>query len=230
MASKKNIWYHLGHALERSRHVPAREGTLTGLAERVRKRDERPVRSEEDDGSAVDDLIGAGVAVVVDRVLTSWTGRRSPGFSRLLRAGAAGATAAVIVDLLRPILSGERMPDFDSEMTERILAGVGQGLIYGAIVEPRLPGPSLVKGAVYGSVEYAADPVGGLTGLLGSHAPQGRLPFVGDMLEGAEAHERAYLEHLAFGIALAVLYESSPSSSGIRSDDDDTADGGEEDR
>lgn len=220
MSSKKNIWYHLGHALERSRHVPARDGTLSGLAERVRKRDEAPVIRDDSEGSPADELIGAGVAVVVDRLLTSWTGRRSPGFSRLLRAGAAGATAAVLVDLLRPLLSGERMPDFDHEMTERILSGVGQGLVYGAIVEPRLPGPSLLKGAVYGSVEYAADPIGGLTGLLGSHAPQGRLPFVGDMLEGAEAHERAYLEHLVFGIALAILYESSPSSSGIRSNDD----------
>lgn len=224
MASKKNIWYHLGHALERSRHVPVRDGTLTGLAQRVQKRDEPSPADDDSEGSPVDDLVGAGVAVVVDRLLTSWTGRRSPGFSRLLRAGAAGATAAVIVDLLKPIISGGRMPDFDQEMADRVMAGVGQGLLYGAIVEPRLPGPSLLKGAVYGSVEYAADPIGGLTGLLGSHAPQGKLPFVGDMLDGAEAHDRAYLEHLAFGIALAVLYESSPSSNGMASDDESVED------
>lgn len=221
MASKKNIWYHLGHALERSRRVPARDGTLSGLAERIQKREKKtPSISEDVDGSATDELIGAGVAVVVDRVLTGWTGRRSPGISRLLRAGAAGATAAVLVDLLKPLLAGERMPDFDQGMTDRILAGVGQGLVYGAIVEPRLPGPSFAKGALYGTVEYVADPLGGVTGLLGTHAPQGKLPFVGDMLEGADAHDRAYLEHLVFGMALAVLYESSPSSNGILSDDE----------
>ena len=43
---------------------------------------------------SADELMSAGVAVVVDRVLAGWSGRKAPSFSKLLRAAAAGATAA----------------------------------------------------------------------------------------------------------------------------------------
>jgi len=163
--------------------------------------------------------MAAGVAVVVDRILAGWTGRRTPALSSLIRAGAAGATAAILVDLVRPLLNGQAgFPALDRETADRVLAGVGQGLVYGGVVEPRVPGPALLKGALYGSVEYATDPMGGLTGLLGAHTPQARLPFVGDVLEGLDDHDRAYLEHLVFGITLALLYEPNPSSNGIRPD------------
>ncbi|MGB1657044.1 MAG: hypothetical protein ACPHO4_06810, partial [Longimicrobiales bacterium] len=75
-------------------------------------------------------------------------------------------------------------------------------------------------GALFGSAEYMADPLGGVSGLLGRHAPQNRLPVVGDLLHRLEDHEQAWLEHVAFGIALAVIYESSDSSNGILADDE----------
>jgi hypothetical protein len=89
------------------------------------------------------------------------------------------------------------------------------------VIEPRVPGPSALKGALFGSAEYAADAAGGLARILGAHAPQRRLPFVGRMLEEIDSHDRVYLEHLAFGVALALLYGSSAPSNGIVSDDED---------
>lgn len=171
---------------------------------------------------SADDLISTGAMLLLDRVIPARGRDRRPGFTGLLRAGAAGAAAALVVDLVRPLLSGNaELPVLDRGTVDRVLAGVGQGLVYGALVEPRVPGPAFVKGALYGSVEYAADPMGGLHTLLGQHTPQGRLPGVAEFLEGLDAHDRAYLEHVVFGIALAVLYESGPASDGVGPEADD---------
>jgi hypothetical protein len=221
MTPTKSIWFRLGHAYERARQGTPRK-SVARLSERVEpsKRHRESDRSIEAAWPSADELIAAGTMLLLDRVLGSRE-RTRPGIVRLMRAGASGAAAALLVDLLKPLLRGSHeVPVIDRNTADRLLNGLGQGLVYGALVEPRVPGPPLIKGAVYGSVEYAFDPLGGLSTVLGSHTPQGRLPFVGAMLEGLDPHDRAYLEHLVFGIALALLYESSPSSNGIRPDAD----------
>jgi hypothetical protein len=224
MAPRKSIWFHIGSAYERARQgTPTASTAIAGLADR------RPDRTASQDPEAkptrpaipqADDLMAAGVAMIVDRALGGWGKRKEPGFSGLVRAGAAGAAAALLVDLVRPLIHSEAdLPMLDRATVDRLIAGVGQGLVYGAIVEPRVPGHALVKGALFGSVEYAAEPLGGLSGLLGPHTPQGRLPVIGDVVAGLDPLDRLYLEHLIFGIALALIYESKPSSNGIRPDD-----------
>ena len=122
---------------------------------------------------------------------------------------------------MRPILRRQpELPILDRETGDRVLAGLGQGLLYGAVVEPRVPGPALLKGALFGSAEYAADAAGGLAHLLRAHAPLGRIPFVGKILEDIDPRDRVYVEHLAFGIVLALLYGSSPSSNGTAPDNE----------
>ncbi len=226
MASHDSIWFRLGHAIERARTgAPGAGKAVVGLSHLWAKREPgRSVERSEGPRSALpsaDDLMTAGVALIVDRVLGGWGRRVDPSFSKLVRAGAAGAAAALVVDLVRPLLQGNpELPVLDRRTVDRLIAGIGQGLVYGAVVEPRLPGPALVKGALFGSVEYAADPIGGLSGLLGSHTPQNRLPVIGDLLEELDSHDRAYLEHVVFGIALAVIYESNPSNNGIRPEEE----------
>ena len=224
MASDNNIWFQIGHALERARQgipakgVPAKGTSVASLRDRLAAREEQRTtkRDTRPPVPTSDDLMTAGVAMIVDRVLGSWGRREDPGFTRLLRAAASGAAAALIVDLVRPLLQGDpAMPVLDRETADRMIAGAGQGLVYGSVVEPRVPGPPLAKGVLFGSAEYMADPLGGVSGLLGRHAPQNRLPVVGDVLHRLEDHEQAWLEHVAFGIALAVIYESSDSSNGI---------------
>jgi hypothetical protein len=221
MASKKSIWFRIGNALERTRHTASTPGRsvarLDARGERQRRRP--PTKSDRSAPSVPsgDELMAAGIAMAVDRALAVWTGRSRPGITGLLRAGAAGAAAALLADLLRPLLrGGADPPEVDDSTADRILAGVGQGLVYGSIIEPRVPGPPIVKGALYGSIEYAADPVGGLAGLLGSHSPQRKLPVVGGVLDRLDAKDRIYLEHVVFGITLALLYGSNRSSNGIR--------------
>ncbi|MDA0329749.1 MAG: hypothetical protein O2958_12170 [Gemmatimonadetes bacterium] len=224
MASKRSIWFHLGHAFERARLGTPPKRSIAALAERGRS-ERGPTRRDRHDVEAraglpsADDLMAAGIAMLVDRALAGWGKRSEPGFTRLARAGMAGAAAALVVDLVRPLLRGQaELPVIDRETASRLVAGVGQGLVYASIVEPRVPGPAAVKGALYGSAEYAMDPMGGLAGLLGSHTPHGGLPVIGAVVDGLDRHDRAYLEHVVFGIALALIYESSVSSKGILPD------------
>ena len=78
-----------------------------------------------------------------------------------------------------------------------------------------------LKGALYGTVEYAANPVGGLSQLLGAHTPQHRLSVLENLLEDLDSHDRSYMEHVIFGVVLALLYGSSTSSNRILLEEDD---------
>ena len=224
MPPKQSLWFRLGYALERAREGPPAAGrSLRGLA----KRQAKPLKAEGESGPgpawpSIDSIVASGASAAVAKVLNGWKPQRKASTLRLLRAGAAGAAAALLVDMLRPLIRGEPgVGPLDKETVDRLIAGIGQGLVYGAVVEPRIPGPTLVKGALYGTAEYAVDPVGGLSRLLGPHAPQHRLPVIGHLLEDLDPHDRAYAEHMVFGVALALLYGSSPSSNGIRIDVDD---------
>jgi hypothetical protein len=209
MTSEESLWYRIGYALEGAKVPSAPKSKRRGAV-------------AEGGSASNDDLVTAAIAAVAARVLDAWQPQREAGFKRLLWAGASGAAAALLLDVLTPILRGEpKLPALDRDTGERLLAGVGLGLIYGAVVEPRVPGPAVLKGALFGSAEYWAEAAGGLSQLLRAHAPQSRLPFVGRILEDADPQDRAFLEHLAFGVALAVLYGSSPSSNGIAAEDDE---------
>jgi hypothetical protein len=223
MASAQSLWFRIGYALERAKH-PAPARTLSGLAERAgraepRRRDEAGEYGS--GGISKDDLLTAGLVLAAGKLLDMWRPRHRTKLSTLLRSAAAGAGAALLLDLVRPLLTGRASAGVLGAKTgERLLAGAGQGLLYGSVVEPRLPGPALLKGVVFGSAEFAADPAGGLTHVLGTHAPHRRLPVLRSLLDDLDEHERTYLEHLTFGIALALLYGTSRTSNGIAVPDD----------
>jgi len=227
MSSEQSLWYRIGFALERARNpAPSAGRRLEGLAERVRDRVGQ--RGEEGDtdsgGLPTDELLTAGLVLVAGKLLDAWRPRHRVRFSGLLRAAAAGAGAALVLDLVKPLLRGQpALGTLDRESFDRALAGLAQGIVYGAVVEPRLPGHALVKGAAYGTAEYAAGSAGGLTHLVGAHTPFARLPLVGHLLEDLEPHERDYVEHLVFGIVVGLLYGSSERSNGIAPEDDDEA-------
>jgi hypothetical protein len=218
MSSETSIWYRLGYTIEQARRVPSRpKRALRGLADRARPKPSRERPDSPARRDPLDELAATGAVALAVKALDAWRPRSRTGLSALVRAGAAGAAAALAVELLRPLLAGRReAPALGADAAERILEGAGQGLIYGAVVEPRLPGPPLLKGTLYGSAEYAVVPAGGLVKLLGPHGPLHDVPLVSGLMKGAGGHERSYLEHVAFGISLALLYGSSPSSNGIR--------------
>jgi hypothetical protein len=211
MSSDSNLWYRLGYLLAQAREGPSQaRGALSELAGRVRDvvpGSERGGRKSPFPVPEADQIVAAGLAAVAARLLSAWRPRHSTGVGDLVRAGLTGAGAALLVELARPLLRGEReLPSLDDGTFDRIVAGVAQGLVYGAVVEPRLPGPGLVRGVVYGAAEYAAVPLGGLGRVFGRATPQGRLPVVGRVLEALDRRDRAFLEHLAFGVVIGVLY------------------------
>jgi hypothetical protein len=213
MSADPSIWYRVGYALERARARDAASDEEPQL-----RRPGKRSRARSADAKAwpsADDLITSGAIALAGRILDAWRPAGKVSFTRLLKAGAAGAGAALLLDLVRPLLRGRaEMPALDRDTGARMLAGAGQGLLYGAVVEPRVPGPPLVKGAVFALAEYMADPAGGLSRLLGAHAPHSRLPVVADLLEDLEPHDREYLDHLIFAVALAILCGEAPSSNG----------------
>ena len=124
-----------------------------------------------------------------------------------MRAGAAGAAASFLAELTRPAISGTPAEtDLEEELTDLLLSGAGRGLLYAAIVEPRVPGHPLLRGTTYAALEYALTPWGGLEGLTGTAAPHRKIPVLSVLLQN-RGEEEQFLEHLAFGIALALLYD-----------------------
>lgn len=217
MSSSKSFWYRLGFALERARHLPsAGTGRLAGLRERAEERVARRQAARRTPRTHVDDAVTAGAVALAARALDAWHPRKRAGLVALLKGGASGAAAALVVELVRPLLDGRGgVGPLDEDAAARLVRGAGQGIVYGAAAERWIPGPPLLKGALYGSAEYVADGMGGLSRLLGRHTPLGRVPPLLTLLDGLDGEDRDFLEHVAFGVALALLYgESAPHANG----------------
>lgn len=247
MADSSNLWYRIGYALETARGAPraaadavgegrraarsrlesAREGGRSALQKMGRALpggqtdEERAPKAEKGEGDGdggLDLLFSVGAGTVVSRLLGVWPGRGSPGISRLLRAAAAGAGAAVLRELLHPLLRGEaRLPEWREDLGERMAAGAARGLLYGSVAEPRIPGPPLLRGLTYGTAEYLLSPYGGLKGVVGKHAPHRRIPLLAPVVDELEAGEETFFDHLAYGIALGLLYGEDDPAGGASS-------------
>ena len=208
------LWYQLGYALERARREPTGD-RIRDLGRKLaafRGEDQGSAPSRRDGDAARDDrsvdwLVATVSGGVVAAALKGWRPRAQPGVALVARAAAAGAAAAVVLELGRELLRRER--DWDVEaLTDRLLSGAARGLVYGAVAEPRLPGPPLLQGAVWGTAEFLLTPLGGLGRLLGRHTPYGRIPVVQTVL-GGEPEAEGFVDHLVFGIAMALLAGSA---------------------
>lgn len=210
MPKKDDLWYRIGFALETARQrippSPAPAGKLLKKSLKKRRKG-KPAPLDEASHKLLEAILSVGAGTVLTRLLAFWPGRRSPGLLGLGRAGAAGAAAAFLAELLRPALTGAKsQSSIEDDITDILLSGAGRGLLYAAIVEPRIPGHSIIQGSTYGALEWALSPWGGLEELAGSAAPHRKIPILSVLLQGRK-EEEDFLEHLAFGIALALLYE-----------------------
>ncbi len=202
MQTKENLWYRVGYALEtfRERLPPAKEAGALDPEQASRK------VTPEVSRKILDTLLTVGAGSLLTRAFSLWPSRKGPGVFRLFRAGAAGAAAAFLAELIRPSLTGKKPETpVEEEITDILLAGAGRGLLYAALVEPRVPGHPVLQGMVYGGLEYALTPWGGLSELAGSHSPQGKIPALAVLLKDRGADEQL-VEQIAFGVALALLY------------------------
>lgn len=237
MSKKDNPWYQLGFALEMARGRGGRKKEPEGL-EALKERfasiragleDRTPSRKDlkkkgrslarrvgldgkgGQDSASTDALVLTAATAVTAELL-----KRIPGGSRIrlldyLRAGASGAAAALAVEVLAPLLAGKDRVDRD-EIMRRVLAGVGEGLVYAAALEPRLPGSPAVKGAITGAASWILAPLGGITRLLRPLSPHRKIPVMSDLLEAESPEDRDFIEAVALGVLLGVLYGSADSS------------------
>lgn len=228
-SDRDDLWYRIGFALERlrsaSERLPGIEGHEADRDAPRRRGRSRAAEGRGPDASASnpaggqasgDDgadllqaLLSAGTRSAAGRLLSLLPGQRRASLLDLLAAGACGSAAAILVEVGRPLFrSGVPFRLDGPDVASSVLAGAGKGLAYGGVVEPRVPGPAFLLGFLYGSAEYAAASHGGIQALLGRASPHRRLPIPSHLLESPEDDETGYLEHVAFGIALALLYDS----------------------
>ncbi len=231
----KSIWYQLGYALESARHgaSSAREARSAKKTPRARKgrstseaRSARNGRGEAADpelrpvSSTVDQLIATGTGILGDRLFSMVVGQR-PGTLRLTRAALAGAGAALALSLFRNGKNGTREGEGSPpDPTAELLTGAARGMLYGAVLEPRLPGSPLLRGATFGVMEYVTSPFGGLDGILGASSPNRTMPIVAALLgpsaAGAKSGTESITHHVLFGVALGLLYGGGRASRGSR--------------
>ena len=168
----------------------------------------------------MDQLIATGTGILGDRLFSMVVGQR-PGTLRLTRAALAGAGAALALSLFRNGKNGTREgEESPPDPTAELLTGAARGMLYGAVLEPRLPGSPLLRGATFGVMEYVTSPFGGLDGILGASSPTRTMPIVAALLgpsaAGARSGTESITHHVLFGVALGLLYGGGRASRGSR--------------
>lgn len=156
--------------------------------------------------------VGALVSAPPDTSTHAPTPRSGFG-RRMIRGALAGAAAAGALFAFRLLFRTERR---DAEGTvadggvgdvvDELLAGAGRGLIYAALLAPHLPGPPVLRGAIVGTADYLAVPLGGVFSRLQALSPIRRVPVVSILLETGDAEDEPYLTFLAHGMLLGILY------------------------
>ena len=216
----KSIWYQLGYALESARHGASSARSTAEARSAPNRRGKAADPERRLVSSTIDQLIATGTGILGDRLFSVLGGKR-PGTLRLTRAALAGAGAALALSLFRPGKNGTKeggQTPYDP--TEELLTGAARGMLYGAVLEPRLPGSPLLRGATFGVMEYVTSPFGGLDGILGASSPNRTMPIVAALLgpgsSGAKPRAGSITNHVAFGVALGLLYGAGRASRGSR--------------
>jgi len=191
---------------------------LSPPRDRVRggRKERRPTRPAKD--GAGSGVISGTASSFLASLLMRWTKSHRPPMHRILRGAAAGVAAAGAVYAVRALAhrrdeqdDGKLRGARRGELTDELLAGAGRGVLYAALLAPHLPGPPVVRGALAGTVDYFAAPLGGFFSALQPLSPIRRVPVISILLETGDAEDDPYLTFLLHGALLGLLY-GSPGS------------------
>lgn len=191
--------------------------TLGSLETQLRGPASDPVYHEPDPGDGHDleedgietlqnTALAAGGAWLLSRMLRP----QEVSWPRVVLAGVAATILADVAGRLgarRPEPGQEPYADDPEELMARLGAGVALTAGYAALLYPRIPGPPLFRGLAFGALEIAAAPRGGLV-RLAMEAPGVKFPLQAIALPIDE--DAGPLSHLAFGLALGLLYRYEP--------------------
>jgi hypothetical protein len=208
MSDSNDPWYRIGYALESARlRSPVKREPSD--ADRSKRR-APSIRTE----ALLDTLLSTSATALAGRVLGVLPGRSAPSSWRLIRAAVAGAGAATALAILRGAFRTEQNSSQPPDPTPEILAGTGRGILYGAVLEPHLPGSALMRGLTFGVLEYLVAPMGGLDEVLGAASPRRTIPVLGVLLGSDGFTAETLTENLVFGATLGVLYGEGRLRSG----------------
>lgn len=210
---EESLWYRLGWALEEvMASLPPRLGGGRSPSN-AKESKAAPGEVGGVSGAPASPIPGLLLSVgstLFTSALGRWVGRRSFPLGFLARGALAGAGAAAAVLALK-ILSNRReagRAETLEEVGDELLAGAGRGVLYAALLNPYLPGPPILRGALAGSADYLATPIGGLFSSIQHLSPIRKLPIVSVLLETGDAEEDPYLTFLLHGTILGLLYGS----------------------
>jgi hypothetical protein len=151
---------------------------------------------------------GQSAVIALGTIAAGWLlGRiirpRPVNWPRAVLAGVAGTALADLTGVFSR-QDSERPATFPPGLEDipRYAAGVATAAAYGSQVYPRLPGSSLTRGLIFGTVEAMVAENGGALGMLQRVAPQLRLPL--DSLGAYAAPRRSTIASLAFGLGLGL--------------------------
>ena len=159
----------------------------------------------EDGDLLVHSVLGATAGWLVKKTLRP----RSVSWPRVVVAG-IGAT--VLSDLAGRALGPDSADRNDAwgrdpdALLVRLGAGIALAAAYAALLYPRLPGSPLARGLMFGAMEIAAAPHGGLV-RVATETPGLKFPLK-DLAVPIDEDAGA-LANLTFGLALGVLYRPS---------------------
>lgn len=163
-----------------------------------------------DDDTRRDTLESAALAAAGTWLLARLLTPKEVSWPRVIFAGLA---ATALADMVGRGSSGDVEPEElpyaedPEELMSRLGAGIAIAAGYAAILYPRLPGPPLLRGLAFGALEIAAAPRGGLV-RLASDVPGVKFPLQALALPVDE--DAGPASHLAFGLALGLLYRYDP--------------------
>lgn len=158
------------------------------------------------DGDYTESMETAALAAAGAWLLSRFLRPHEVSWTRVVFAGIAATALADLVGRTE-----ERSSETDGlpfardpeELMARFGAGVAIAAGYAALLYPRLPGPPLLKGLGFGALEILAAPRGGLMAMAAA-APGVKFPL--QALAVPVDEDAGPLSHLAFGLALGMLY------------------------
>lgn len=162
-----------------------------------------PVAAGADDGDMlVHSILGATAGWVVKKSLRP----RSVSWPRVVVAGIGATVLADVVGRALGPDTEDRDRAYDEDpdaLLVRLGAGIAVAAGYAALLYPRLPGSPLTKGLIFGAMEVAAAPHGGLV-RVATDTPGLKFPL--EDLAVPIDDGVGPLANVAFGVGLGLLY------------------------
>lgn len=156
-----------------------------------------------DDGDLlVNSVLGAAAGWMVKKVLRP----RRVSWPRVIVAGIGATVASDLVGRVLGPDAEDRDRAYDEDpdaLLVRLGAGIAMAAGYASLLYPRLPGSPLAKGLVFGVMEIAAAPHGGLV-RVASETPGLKFPLR-DLAVPID-EDAGPLSAVTFGLALGLLY------------------------